>query len=115
MARGGKREGAGRPAGARDKATIEQKGTIEELARSHAPTALDALASIASAGQSEGARVSAATALLDRAYGKPRQAVEHTGKDGGPIQTEDISDTDAARRVAFMLRRGAQGEGRKDH
>lgn len=29
----------------------------------------------------------AAEILLDRAYGKPKQALEHTGKDGGPIET----------------------------
>lgn len=28
---------------------------------------------------------------------------EHTGKDGGPIQTEDTSDLEIARRVAFLL------------
>lgn len=28
---------------------------------------------------------------------------EHTGKDGGPIETADITDIEAARRVAFML------------
>jgi len=28
---------------------------------------------------------------------------EHTGKDGGPIQTEDVSDLEVARRVAFLL------------
>lgn len=28
---------------------------------------------------------------------------EHTGKDGGPIQTEEISDTESARRVAFLF------------
>jgi phage terminase small subunit len=28
---------------------------------------------------------------------------EHTGKDGGPIQTEDISETERARRIAFVL------------
>jgi phage terminase small subunit len=28
---------------------------------------------------------------------------EHMGKDGGPIQTEEISETDRARRVAFLL------------
>jgi len=33
---------------------------------------------------------------------------EHTGKDGGPIQTEDISDTEAARRIAFALTKGSQ-------
>lgn len=34
-------------------------------------------------------------------------AVEVTGKDGGPIQTEEVlSDFELARRVAFMLERG---------
>lgn len=30
---------------------------------------------------------------------------EHTGKDGGPIQVEDISDEDAAKRMLFVLAR----------
>lgn len=28
---------------------------------------------------------------------------EHTGKDGGPIQTESLSDLEAAKRIAFLL------------
>ncbi len=28
---------------------------------------------------------------------------EHTGKDGGPIQTEEVSESERARRVAFLL------------
>jgi hypothetical protein len=55
------------------------------MAKEHAPAALETLRDIAQSGQSESARVSAATALLDRAYGKPPQALEHTGADGGPI------------------------------
>lgn len=35
-------------------------------------------------------------------------AIEHTGADGGPIQTEEVSETDLARRLAFLLTRGAQ-------
>jgi hypothetical protein len=33
---------------------------------------------------------------------------EHVGKDGGPIQTEELSDFEKARRVAFLLARGIQ-------
>ena len=29
--------------------------------------------------------------------------IEHTGKDGGPIQVEDLSDMDALRRVRFLM------------
>jgi len=44
--------------------------SIQELARKHAPEAIQTLADIAKKG-TPGARVSAAIALLDRAYGKP--------------------------------------------
>lgn len=32
--------------------------------------------------------VQAQTAILDRAYGKPKQALEHSGRDGGEIQVK---------------------------
>jgi hypothetical protein len=31
--------------------------------------------------------IRAAQLILERAYGKPKQPLEHTGPDGGPIQT----------------------------
>lgn len=34
---------------------------------------------------------------------REKQAVEHTGADGGPIKTEDLSPNDLARRIAFAL------------
>lgn len=33
---------------------------------------------------------------------------EHTGKDGGPIQTEVMSDLEVARRLAFLLAKGVE-------
>jgi hypothetical protein len=71
--RGGKRAGAGRPSGRKNKATAAQKLTLEELARTHTETALAVLVEVAQHGQSEAARVSAANSILDRGYGKPRQ------------------------------------------
>lgn len=35
-------------------------------------------------------------------------ALEHTGADGGPIETREISDTERARRIAFTLQVGAR-------
>ena len=55
---------SGNPGG-RPKATH----SIQELAREHAPEAIKTLADISKNG-TPGARVSAAIALLDRAYGK---------------------------------------------
>jgi hypothetical protein len=85
MARGGKRPGAGRPKGRKNTATAAQCATLEELARAHTQTALEALVKVATGGESESARVSAATAILDRGYGRPKQALEHSGKDGAAM------------------------------
>ena len=80
--RGGKREGAGRPKGARDKLTREAGATLSEMARAHTDAALETLAQIAVSGESEAARVSAANALLDRGYGKPSQSLDVSNPDG---------------------------------
>lgn len=82
MARGGKREGAGRKAGA----VSQAKKGLSELAQGHAENMLGVLVKIATSGESEAARVSAANAILDRGYGKPIQGVEHSGKDGEAIK-----------------------------
>lgn len=81
MARGGKREGAGRPQGAVNQTTVQ----LRELARQHAGDMLTVLLQIAKAGESEAARVSAANALLDRGYGKPSTVLNGDG-DGGPVE-----------------------------
>jgi hypothetical protein len=78
--RGGKRPGAGRPKGSKDKATREQGATLGEMARTHTELALKVLADVALKGESEAARVSAANAILDRGYGRPSQAIEHSGQ-----------------------------------
>lgn len=101
MARGGKREGAGRKAGA----VTQAKKDLAEMAKEHAEKALGVLVQIAQRGESEAARVSAANAILDRAYGKPPQALDHKSSDGsmtpGPatiqiVAAEDDSRTDQA-------------------
>src|SRR5262249_12966667 len=50
---------------------------VKELAREHMPAAIEALVSIMNNPKaSDAARVSAATALLDRGYGKPQQHID---------------------------------------
>ena len=70
------RKTGGRKAGTPNKATVEQSGSLTELARAHTDVAINALIDVAKKGQSEAARVSAAIAILDRGYGSPRQAVD---------------------------------------
>lgn len=58
---------------------------VIHLARSHTVTAINALAEIAGNGDSEAARISASEALLNRAWGKPKDTVELTGSEGAPL------------------------------
>lgn len=83
--RGGKRDGAGRPAGSSNTATAASKAALADLAAGYVEGALVALADIAANGTSDAARVSAAVAILDRCYGRPRQIVEHDGTIGGHV------------------------------
>lgn len=76
MARGGKREGAGRPKGAPNKATA----SVRDAAQTFTADALNVLAEIMrSSEHPAAARVSAASAILDRGHGKPTQSVELDG------------------------------------
>ena len=66
----------GRPKGARNKAA----GVVKALAQKHGPECIKALAVLAKSAESEQARIAAMRELLDRAYGKPAQAI--TDADG---------------------------------
>lgn len=92
----GQRKG-GRKAGVPNKATRE----IREVAQQFGPSAIRQLAKLGGlfpakkgAAESEQARVSACNSILDRAYGKPGQAVTHSGAIGSYDVTKlaDLSD-----------------------
>lgn len=85
----------GRPLGATNKVVPE----VRLLARAYTEQAVRTLAEIMEHGESEPVRISAANSLLDRAFGKPAQAV-HVGQDddAGPIQQVirwAVSETEA--------------------
>ncbi len=91
--KGGARPRAGRPKGRKNAATLE----IEAAAKAFAGNALEALNFIAQKSKSDSARVAAAVALLDRGYGRPRQALEHSGDGGGPVAVSIVHEViDAA-------------------
>lgn len=81
MAKGGKREGAGRPPGSPNKV----KQSLRELAREYTDDALQTLLTAMRTGDTTSARVSAAKEILDRGYGKASQVLAGD-QDGGPIQ-----------------------------
>lgn len=68
--------GRGRPKGAHNKITAD----VKAVAQQYTEQAIKVLADIMVNGESEAARVSAVNSLLDRAYGKAPQAIEHTGE-----------------------------------
>ena len=87
MAHGGKREGAGRKPGQ----TTAAKRALMDMAKDHATEALATLVEIAKdKTAAPAARVSAAVAILDRGYGKPTQAVNLGGHDGGALVTKIV-------------------------
>lgn len=95
--------GQGRPRGVPNRATRD----IKALAQKHGAKAIAELARIAFNSEDDKTKVVALKELLDRGYGKPAQSIEHTGADGGPIKTEEVSKLEIARRVAFLLASGA--------
>ncbi len=103
-ASGGKRPGAGRPKGAKDRATKDEIEGLAALAKIHTRSMLETLVSVAeNKEETASARVSAATAVLDRGYGRPAQTVETSGPGGKPIEIEDVSTKELCRRVAFLF------------
>lgn len=88
MARGGFREGAGRPPGSTNKSSPAQSNRLSELAKTYTNEALETLVEVARNGRTDAARVSAANALLDRAYGKPPVKEERRMVDFPPMVIE---------------------------
>src|ERR1700745_923007 len=70
---------------------------VQELARQHAPSALTELARLALKAKSETTRIASIRELLDRGYGRPRQAVEVSAPAGDPLQ-ELFDEIDALNR-----------------
>jgi phage terminase small subunit len=95
MAKGNKT--GGRRKGVRNKATQE----ISELAKALVPESLKELGRLAKEAQSETARVSAIGMILDRAYGKPSQAIQHSGSVGTYDLTK-VTDEDLDRLEAIL-------------
>lgn len=82
---------------------------LKDLARVASPEAFDRLVHWMRSDNPK-ASFAASVAILDRAYGKPVQTTEITGKDGGPIQTQDLTEDDLAREIAFVLSSAMQAQ-----
>ena len=69
------------------------------LTREKLSAALQAIDPVAQPGMTK----ALCAEMKDRLDGKPAQAVELTGKNGGAVEVKDITPLETARRVAFLL------------
>lgn len=101
MPRGGKRDGAGRRKGCLGRKTLEI--AKDSLASGLTPleVMLKAMLRHANAQRWDAAAIIAKDAAP---YIHPRLAtVQHSGANGGPIETRDVTLPELARRIAFIL------------
>ena len=98
MAGPGAPKTGGRQAGTPNKATAE----VRALAQEYTEAAVLALAEIMKSGDAPAAaRVSAASALLDRGHGKPPQAL--VGAGGSPLIPERAADPDRIAQALLLM------------
>jgi len=71
---------------------------VQELARQYAPKAIVELARLALKAKNETARIAAIRELLDRGYGRPRQAMEVSVPADNPLQLL-LDEIDARSRI----------------
>jgi hypothetical protein len=83
---------SGNPKG-RPKVLLPDGRSLSDLAKAHTEKAVGALVKVLDDNEApHSAVVSAASALLDRGWGRPKQEIEHSGEIGG------IAEVIAARR-----------------
>ena len=99
----GRKKGTAKTGGRRKGTPNKVTVAVREAALQHGPAAVAELARLMTEGQSEQVRIAACREMLDRAYGKARQSLEHTGHDSGPIVVKDIGAKERMRRMALFL------------
>jgi hypothetical protein len=68
---------------------VDREGNVTELERGAIHVGRDKDGGVHPSDVEDlAAQITAAEALLNRVYGKPRQQLEHTGPDGGPIELD---------------------------
>ena len=77
-------------------------GEVQELARQYAPKAIVELARLALRAKRETARIAAIRELLDRGYGRPRQAMEVSVPADNPLQLL-LDEIDARSRIEPLV------------
>ena len=76
---------------------------IRELARRHSLAAIKSLAAIAINGKTEPARVAASKAILERAFGRPSQAMADESGDVPVTRELKLTDRERAKALAALI------------
>ena len=77
---------------------------VRELAQAHGADAIATLAGLMNdAAQPPQCRISAATHLLDRGYGKPVERAELRGKEGAPVLVGNVTPEQLRQAVEDVL------------
>lgn len=85
---------------------------VKALASEHTRDAIDTLAELMKSPAEDGkVRIAAAVALLDRAWGRPSQAI--TGAGGGPVKLQTEPEALYARIIAVVQEVGPAPESRQ--
>lgn len=97
--------GSGRKPGVRNKTTAE----IRSIAQKHGGKAIRGLVRMAFDPKcGEATRLKALLGVIAYGYGHPVTPSEISGPDGAPLQLGETPDLEVARRLAFLLRSGAE-------
>ena len=83
------RKGQSGNPGGRPKRTQEELDLVAAC-KDRTPAALAVIESIMMEGENERNRLAAAQSIIERAYGRPVQPTEISGKDGGPVEIKKI-------------------------
>ena len=76
----------GRPKGSPNKQTKQERWTLAQLCKCHSERAIEILVEIMDRKDAkDGARLTAAIAILDRAYGKPISSIEMLDDEGNAV------------------------------
>lgn len=108
--RPGARKGMPRPAGAGRKKGTPNSATVEikTVARKYGARAIAKAVRLLDS-KDERVALAALREILDRAYGRPMETQELTGKDGAPLNPAPaVSDHELARLVTYQLTKGGR-------
>ena len=109
----GRKKGTPKTGGRRKGTPNKVSAAIREVALQHGPDAIQELVRLMKRAEKESVRIAACREILDRAYGRPRQTMEHehTGEVAHRMDITSLSAREKMRRLAlFMLEDKAAGE-----